>query len=122
MTCWAALWTVKKGYWLCCVHANIPALLPLILVMQWFMSLGGQYDRNGNLKQWWTEDSYKKFQKKTECIVKLYDNFSVYNQKVSKEHNHTHTHEPRLKELFLSGLSLIETSFCSCKDQLSETN
>lgn len=86
------------------------------------MSLGGQYDRNGNLKQWWTEDSYKKFQKKTECIVKLYDNFSVYNQKVSKEHNHTHTHEPRLKELFLSGLSLIETSFCSCKDQLSETN
>uniref|UniRef100_A0A3P8UYM2 Endothelin converting enzyme like 1 n=1 Tax=Cynoglossus semilaevis TaxID=244447 RepID=A0A3P8UYM2_CYNSE len=44
---------------------------------------GGQYDRNGNLKQWWTEDSYKKFQKKTECIVKLYDNFSVYNQKVN---------------------------------------
>ncbi|XP_033934658.1 endothelin-converting enzyme-like 1 [Pseudochaenichthys georgianus] len=44
---------------------------------------GGQYDRNGNLKQWWTEESYTKFQKKAECIVKLYDNFTVYNQKVN---------------------------------------
>ncbi|XP_034459891.1 endothelin-converting enzyme-like 1 isoform X1 [Hippoglossus hippoglossus] len=52
-------------------------------VMQWFMSLGGQYDRHGNLKQWWTEDSYRKFQRKAECIVKLYDNFSVYNQRVN---------------------------------------
>ncbi|KAK2912842.1 endothelin-converting enzyme-like 1 isoform X2 [Channa argus] len=44
---------------------------------------GGQYDRHGNLKQWWTEDSYQKFQKKAECIVKLYDNFTVYNQRVN---------------------------------------
>nr|XP_029535907.1 endothelin-converting enzyme-like 1 [Oncorhynchus nerka] len=44
---------------------------------------GGQYDRYGNLKQWWTEESYKKFQKKAECIVKLYDNFTVYNQRVN---------------------------------------
>ncbi|KAK1899936.1 Endothelin-converting enzyme-like 1, partial [Dissostichus eleginoides] len=44
---------------------------------------GGQYDRHGNLKQWWTEESYTKFQKKAECIVKLYDNFTVYNQKVN---------------------------------------
>ncbi|XP_075999480.1 endothelin-converting enzyme-like 1 [Genypterus blacodes] len=44
---------------------------------------GGQYDRHGNLKQWWTEDSYRKFQTKAECIVKLYDNFTVYNQKVN---------------------------------------
>ncbi|KAM8853315.1 endothelin-converting enzyme-like 1 [Synchiropus picturatus] len=44
---------------------------------------GGQYDRHGNLKQWWTEESYRKFQKKAECIVKLYDNFTVYNQKVN---------------------------------------
>ncbi|MED6287746.1 endothelin converting enzyme-like 1, partial [Characodon lateralis] len=44
---------------------------------------GGQYDRYGNLKQWWTQDSYRKFQRKAECIVKLYDNFTVYNQKVN---------------------------------------
>ncbi|XP_038134566.1 endothelin-converting enzyme-like 1 isoform X3 [Cyprinodon tularosa] len=46
-------------------------------VMQWFMSPGGQYDRHGNLKQWWTQESYRKFQRKAECIVKLYDNFTV---------------------------------------------
>ncbi|GAA6077071.1 endothelin-converting enzyme-like 1, partial [Tachysurus ichikawai] len=44
---------------------------------------GGQYDRYGNLKQWWTEDSYRKFQKKAECIIKLYDNFTVYSQRVN---------------------------------------
>ncbi|XP_039987146.1 endothelin-converting enzyme-like 1 [Xiphias gladius] len=44
---------------------------------------GGQYDRHGNLKQWWTEESYRKFQRKAECIVKLYDNFTVYSQRVN---------------------------------------
>lgn len=94
MTCWAALSTVKESCRLCCPHANTaphPTLLPFILVMQWFMSLGGQYDRHGNLKQWWTEESYRKFQTKAECIVKLYDNFTVYNQRVGP-----HTHSPYL--------------------------
>ncbi|XP_041126351.1 endothelin-converting enzyme-like 1 [Polyodon spathula] len=44
---------------------------------------GGQYDRYGNLKQWWTDESYYKFQKKAQCIVRLYDNFTVYNQRVN---------------------------------------
>lgn len=66
---------------------SLPFCPPFISVMQWFMSLGGQYDRHGNLKQWWTEESYRKFQTKAECIVKLYDNFTVYNQRVS---SHTH--------------------------------
>ncbi|XP_048836249.1 endothelin-converting enzyme-like 1 [Brienomyrus brachyistius] len=44
---------------------------------------GGQYDRYGNLKQWWTEESYRKFLKKAECIIKLFDNFTVYNQRVN---------------------------------------
>ncbi|XP_030072128.1 endothelin-converting enzyme-like 1 [Microcaecilia unicolor] len=44
---------------------------------------GGQYDRHGNLMHWWTEDSYSKFLKKAECIVNLYDNFTVYNQRVN---------------------------------------
>ncbi|XP_043926611.1 endothelin-converting enzyme-like 1 [Protopterus annectens] len=44
---------------------------------------GGQYDRYGNLEQWWTHESYNKFLKKAACIVDLYDNFTVYNQKVN---------------------------------------
>uniref|UniRef100_A0A2I3H7X3 Endothelin converting enzyme like 1 n=1 Tax=Nomascus leucogenys TaxID=61853 RepID=A0A2I3H7X3_NOMLE len=42
---------------------------------------GGQYDRSGNLLHWWTEASYSRFLRKAECIVRLYDNFTVYNQR-----------------------------------------
>ncbi|XP_054555441.1 endothelin-converting enzyme-like 1 [Talpa occidentalis] len=42
---------------------------------------GGQYDRSGNLLHWWTEASYSRFLRKAECIVHLYDNFTVYNQR-----------------------------------------
>lgn len=31
---------------------------------------------------WWTETSYSHFLRKAECIVRLYDNFTVYNQRV----------------------------------------
>ncbi|KAF1401061.1 Endothelin-converting enzyme-like 1, partial [Spheniscus magellanicus] len=47
---------------------------------------GGQYDRHGNLVHWWTERSYSKFLKKAQCIVNLYDNFTVYNQRVNGKH------------------------------------
>eukprot|EP00069_Balaena_mysticetus_P005093 bmy_04919T0 len=47
---------------------------------------GGQYDRSGNLLHWWTEDSHSRFLRKAECIVHLYDNFTVYNQRVNGKH------------------------------------
>uniref|UniRef100_A0A8D1L0E3 Endothelin converting enzyme like 1 n=1 Tax=Sus scrofa TaxID=9823 RepID=A0A8D1L0E3_PIG len=47
---------------------------------------GGQYDRSGNLLHWWTEASYSRFLRKAECIVHLYDNFTVYNQRVNGKH------------------------------------
>ncbi|KAK2108291.1 endothelin converting enzyme-like 1 [Saguinus oedipus] len=47
---------------------------------------GGQYDRLGNLLHWWTEASYSRFLRKAECIVRLYDNFTVYNQRVNGKH------------------------------------
>ncbi|XP_053316875.1 endothelin-converting enzyme-like 1 [Spea bombifrons] len=45
--------------------------------------LGGQYDSFGNLAYWWTDDSFGKFMKKAECVIDLYDNFTVYNQQVN---------------------------------------
>lgn len=79
-------WTVKESRTL---RANAALLMS---VMRCFMSAGGQYDRHGNLRQWWTEESYRKFQKKAECIVKLYDNFTVYNQRVGpRAHAHAYT-------------------------------
>lgn len=48
------------------------------------LSPGGQYDRSGNVLHWWTEASYSRFLRKAECIVHLYDNFTVYNQRVRR--------------------------------------
>uniref|UniRef100_A0A8B9Y006 Endothelin converting enzyme like 1 n=1 Tax=Bos mutus grunniens TaxID=30521 RepID=A0A8B9Y006_BOSMU len=47
---------------------------------------GGHYDRSGSLLHWWTEASYGRFLRKAECIVHLYDNFTVYNQRVNGKH------------------------------------
>lgn len=48
----------------------------------YLLPTGGHYDRSGNLLHWWTEASYSRFLRKAECIVHLYDNFTVYNQRV----------------------------------------
>ena len=34
---------------------------------------GRQYDKDGNLKNWWTKDDELKFNEKAECVVKQYD-------------------------------------------------
>ena len=34
---------------------------------------GRQYDKDGNLKEWWTRDDEQKFNQRAECMVKQYD-------------------------------------------------
>ncbi len=34
---------------------------------------GRQYDKDGNLKDWWTKDDEDRFNQKAECVVKQYD-------------------------------------------------
>jgi endothelin-converting enzyme/putative endopeptidase len=34
---------------------------------------GRQYDKDGNLKNWWTKDDEQKFNERAECMVKQYD-------------------------------------------------
>lgn len=36
---------------------------------------GSQYDADGNLKNWWTDDDRKKFNARAECVAKQFDNF-----------------------------------------------
>jgi len=38
---------------------------------------GRQFDKNGNLKNWWTKDDEKKFGDRAECMVKQYDAIEV---------------------------------------------
>jgi putative endopeptidase len=42
-----------------------------------FDDQGRQFDANGNLDDWWTADDAKRFEQKTDCEVKEYDNFTA---------------------------------------------
>ncbi len=44
-----------------------------------FDDQGSQYDKNGNLKEWWTPEDNKKFKVKTEGIASQYDKYTVLN-------------------------------------------
>ena len=42
-----------------------------------FDDQGAQFDKEGNVKNWWTKDDYEKFKAKTGSVVDLYNTFTV---------------------------------------------
>lgn len=42
-----------------------------------FDDQGAQYDKDGNVKNWWTKDDYEKFKAKTQQVIDLYNSFTV---------------------------------------------
>ncbi|MFT4152768.1 M13 family metallopeptidase [Parafilimonas sp.] len=42
-----------------------------------FDDQGAQFDKNGNVENWWTKDDYEKFKAKTQQVVNLYNSFTV---------------------------------------------
>jgi len=42
-----------------------------------FDDQGRQYDKDGNMKNWWTEADARRFQAKTEKLARLYDQYTV---------------------------------------------
>lgn len=42
-----------------------------------FDDQGAQFDKEGNVKNWWTKDDYEKFKQKTQQVVDLYNRFTV---------------------------------------------
>ncbi|KAK3784347.1 hypothetical protein RRG08_053831 [Elysia crispata] len=42
-----------------------------------FDDKGRQYDKYGNLVQWWAKEAEMKFKKKAQCVIDQYGNFSV---------------------------------------------
>ncbi|VDM97134.1 unnamed protein product [Thelazia callipaeda] len=44
-----------------------------------FDDQGSQYDKDGNLQNWWNEESYKGFSARKECIVDQYNSYKVPN-------------------------------------------
>lgn len=44
-----------------------------------FDDQGRQYDKDGNLKDWWTKDDADKFKKRVQVMIDQYDKFTVLN-------------------------------------------
>ncbi|MEH6408623.1 MAG: M13 family metallopeptidase, partial [Leeuwenhoekiella sp.] len=42
-----------------------------------FDDQGAQYDKDGNVKNWWTEDDYKKFKTRIQQVIDQYSTFTV---------------------------------------------
>jgi putative endopeptidase len=42
-----------------------------------FDDQGAQYDKDGNVKNWWAKDDYEKFKAKTQQVIDLYSSFVV---------------------------------------------
>jgi putative endopeptidase len=42
-----------------------------------FDDQGAQYDAQGRLNDWWTPEDLKKFQARTDCVVRQFDNYFV---------------------------------------------
>ncbi|KAK0744658.1 hypothetical protein B0T21DRAFT_358132 [Apiosordaria backusii] len=42
-----------------------------------FDSTGRHYDQNGNYTDWWTEGTVKAFEKRAECFIEQYGNFTI---------------------------------------------
>ncbi len=42
-----------------------------------FDDQGAQFDKNGNVTNWWTKDDYAKFKAKTQQVINLYSSFTV---------------------------------------------
>ncbi len=42
-----------------------------------FDDQGAQYDKDGNVKSWWTKDDYAKFKTRTQTVIDQYNSFTV---------------------------------------------
>ena len=38
---------------------------------------GRQFDKNGNLLQWWSDEVIEKFKDRAQCIIEQYGNYTV---------------------------------------------
>ncbi|XP_065890272.1 endothelin-converting enzyme homolog isoform X2 [Dysidea avara] len=50
-----------------------------------FDDQGQQFDKNGNRVKWWTDNSIRQFQNRTQCFVDQYDQYSLLDVKINGE-------------------------------------
>lgn len=49
-----------------------------------FVFLGRKFNKDGNLKKWWTNDSIKAFEEKTKCLEEQYSKYKFHGRNVRR--------------------------------------
>jgi membrane metallo-endopeptidase-like protein 1 len=55
----------------------VAELLLLYVCLNAFSSAGRQFDKQGNLKQWWNNRTIAEFRQAAQCIVDQYSNYTL---------------------------------------------
>lgn len=51
-----------------------------------FDDQGSEYDKDGNLRQWWQNSSVEAFKHQTQCMVEQYSNYSINKEPLNGKH------------------------------------
>uniref|UniRef100_A0A673FWE8 Endothelin-converting enzyme 1 n=1 Tax=Sinocyclocheilus rhinocerous TaxID=307959 RepID=A0A673FWE8_9TELE len=51
-----------------------------------FDDQGREYDKDGNLRQWWQNSSVEAFKQQTQCMVEQYSNYSINKEPLNGKH------------------------------------
>lgn len=65
--------------------SGTPSRLSRVLEWKVFLSLGRQFNKEGNLAKWWSNKSIEAFKNKTACLVKQYSGYKFHGKNVSLE-------------------------------------
>ena len=49
----------------------------MIVLITSLSFLGRQFDKDGNMRDWWSEDVVFEFKKKAQCFIDQYGNYTV---------------------------------------------
>lgn len=76
-TLFLLFWDAAPDFVTCCRSFQFGAIGTIIghELTHAFDNNGRQYDKNGNKLQWWTDNSIKAFENKTQCLVDQYSSY-----------------------------------------------
>ena len=53
------------------------------LVLAYIVIIGRNFDKNGNLQDWWSSNAAWEFKERSKCLVNQYSKYQVFGKNVS---------------------------------------
>lgn len=67
-----------KSHWRLCENISLMKILSYKkLILSIFCIIGRQYDKEGNMKQWWKNETINAFRTRAQCIVDQYSGYKL---------------------------------------------